>query len=37
WFERKLRESGLYDRLEDMGIQDGDVVCLYNLEFEYQR
>ena len=37
WFERKLRESGLYDRLEGMGIQDGDVVCLYNLEFEYQR
>ena len=37
WFERKLRESGLYARLEDMGIQDGDVVCLYNLEFEYQR
>ena len=37
WFEKKLRESGLYDRLEEMGIQDGDIVCLYNLEFEYQR
>jgi GTP-binding protein len=37
WFERKLRESGLYARLEEMGIQDGDTVCLYNLEFEYQR
>ncbi len=36
WFERKLREAGLYKRLEDMGIQDGDLICLYNLEFEYQ-
>lgn len=32
-----LRQSGLFDRLEEMGIQDGDIVSLYNLEFEYQR
>ncbi len=37
WFERQLRASGLFARLEEMGIQDGDTVCLYNLEFEYQR
>ena len=37
WFERQLRDSGLFARLEEMGIQDGDIVCLYNLEFEYQR
>lgn len=37
WFDRKLRESGLFDRLEAMGIQDGDIVSLYDLEFEYQR
>ena len=37
WFERKLRESGLYTRLEELGIQDGDNICLYNLEFEYQK
>ena len=37
WFERKLRESGVYDRLEEMGIQDGDPICLYNLEFEYRK
>ena len=37
WFDRMLRESGLFDRLEAMGIQDGDIVSLYNLEFEYQR
>ena len=32
-----LRQSGLVDRLEEMGIRDGDIVSLYNLEFEYQR
>ena len=37
WFDRMLRQSGLFDRLEEMGIQDGDTVSLYNLEFEYQR
>ncbi len=37
WFERQLRQSGLYDRLEELGIEDGDPICLYNLEFEYQR
>ncbi len=37
WFDRMLRESGLFVRLEEMGIQDGDTVSLYNLEFEYQR
>jgi GTP-binding protein len=37
WFDRMLRESGLFDRLEAMGIKDGDTVSLYNLEFEYQR
>ena len=37
WFDRVLRESGLFQRMEDMGVQDGDTVCLYNLEFEYQK
>lgn len=37
WFDRMLRESGLFDRLEQMGIQDGDLVSMYNLEFEYQH
>ncbi len=37
WFERRLRDAGVYRQLEEKGIQDGDVVCLYNLEFEYQR
>ena len=37
WFDRMLRNAGLFDRLEEMGIQDGDLVSLYNLDFEYQR
>ena len=37
WFDRKLRESGLFDKLESMGIQDGEIVSLYDLEFEYQK
>ena len=37
WFDQKLRQSGLFDRLEAMGIKDGDIVSMYDLEFEYQR
>ena len=37
WFDRILRQSGLFDKLEEMGIRDGDIVSLYDLEFEYQR
>ncbi len=37
WFDKMLRESGLFDRLDAMGIQDGDLVSMYDLEFEYQH
>ena len=37
WFDKILRQSGLFQRLEEMGIQDGDTVSLYDWEFEYQR
>ena len=37
WFDRMLRNAFLFDRLEEMGIKDGDLVSLYNLDFEYQR
>ena len=36
WFDKQLREAGLFQRLEEMGIQDGDIVSLYDWEFEYQ-
>ena len=37
YFDKMLRQSGLFDRLEQMGIQDGDIVSMYDLEFEYQH
>ena len=37
YFDLQLRKCGLFSRLEEMGIQDGDVVDIYDFEFEYQR
>ena len=37
YFDQLLRKSGLFAKLEEMGIQDGDVVSIDDLEFEYQR
>ena len=37
YFDRLLHKCGLFKRLEEMGIQDGDVVNIYDMEFEYQR
>ena len=36
YFDRVLREAGVFERLEAMGIRDGDTVGIYDLEFEYQ-
>ena len=32
YFDKVLRQSGLFDQLEQMGIQDGDIVSMYDLE-----
>ena len=37
YFDQLLRKSGLFAKLEEMGIEDGDVVSIDDLEFEYQR
>ena len=37
YFDRQLRKSGLFARLEEMGIQDGDTVSIYDFEFDYER
>ena len=37
YFDRQLRRCGLFDRLEEMGIRDGDTVCLEEFEFTYER
>lgn len=36
-FDLLLRRNGLFARLEEMGIQDGDTVDIYDFQFEYQR
>ena len=36
YFDRMLRDNGVYQRMEEMGISDGDTVSIYNLEFEYR-
>jgi len=35
YFERNLEQAGVYARLEELGITDGDTVSLDGLEFEY--
>ena len=37
FFDRSLRDAGIYDRLEQAGIAEGDTVSIYNLEFEYRK
>ena len=37
YFDHQLRSCGLFKRLEEMGIQDGDTVDIYDFQFEYQR
>ena len=37
YFDLQLRKCGLFARLEEMGIEDGDTVSIYDFEFDYQR
>ena len=37
YFDRVLRSSGVFERLEDLGVREGDTISMYNWEFEYQR
>ena len=36
YFDKMLRQSGLFDRLEAMGIEEGDTVSIYDLDFEFR-
>ena len=36
YFDRVLKENGVYQRMEEMGIQEGDPVNIAGMEFEYQ-
>ena len=37
YFDRQLRKSGLFTRLEELGIEDGDTVSIYDYEFDYEK
>ncbi len=37
FFDRSLRNAGVFDRLEEKGIKEGDTVSIYNLEFDYAK
>lgn len=37
YFQRVLRSSGIIDKLEEMGINEGDTVSIYDFEFDYVR
>lgn len=37
YFQRVLRSSGIIDRLEELGIEEGDTVSLFGFEFDYIR
>ena len=37
YFDRMLRGSGIFERLEQMCINEGDTVSIFDLEFEYQN
>ena len=36
YFDRCLRSAGIFDRMEALGVQNGDTVSIYDIEFEYQ-
>lgn len=37
YFQNVLRSSGIIDKLEEMGINEGDTVAIFDFEFEYVR
>ena len=37
YFDRILREAGVFQRMEEMGVRDGDTVSMYDLMFEYKE
>jgi len=35
YFEKRLQANGVYEQLEGLGVQEGDTVSMYGLEFDY--
>ena len=37
YFQRVLRSSGIIDKLEEMGIEEGETVNIFGFEFDFIR
>lgn len=37
FFQRYLKEKGIIEALEEKGIQEGDTVRIYDMEFEFWK
>ena len=37
FFQKFLKETGILEQLENAGVQEGDTIRLYGLQFEYYR
>ena len=37
FFQKFLKETGILDELEKLGIQEGDTVRMYGLVFQYYK
>lgn len=37
YFENLLRKKEVFDKLEDRGVEEGDTIIIYDLEFEYVK
>lgn len=37
YFQRTIKKRGVVDALENLGVNEGDTVKMYDIEFEYQR
>ena len=37
YFQRVLQSSGIIEKLEEMGVEEGDTVCVYDIEFDYVK
>lgn len=37
FFQRFMKDNGILDRLEELGVEEGDTVMMYDLSFEYYK
>ena len=37
FFQKFLKQNGILEQLEELGIEDGDTVRMYGLQFDYYK